>query len=64
VLILVDAQDKEQRIEHDSLKERFDSPLSPMPTVAVDVVTEQEYYHLVSFLLSQQQEVPDAGTSR
>ena len=25
----------------------------------IDVVTEQEYYHLVKFLLSQQQDVPD-----
>ena len=63
VLILVDAEGKEQRIEHGTIEERFDSPLSPMPTVALDVVTEREYYDLISFLLSQQQEVPAAATS-
>ena len=64
VLILVDANGEELRIPLDTIEERMISPLSPMPTVAIDVVSEEEFYHLVEHLLSQQQDVTPQTTSK
>ncbi len=52
VLILVDADGKEQRIPHDQIDDRFTSPLSPMPNVAEKTLAEPDFPHLLKFLLS------------
>ena len=62
VLILVDANGEELRIPLDTIEERVVSPLSPMPTVAIDVVSEKDFLHLMTYLLAQQQDVESATT--
>jgi putative heme-binding domain-containing protein len=66
VLILADSEGKEQRIEHDRIDERFVSPLSPMPSVATQLITEPEFYHVMAFLLEETggQESEVTGSSR
>ena len=56
VLILADSEGKERRIEHGHIDERFVSPLSPMPKVATETVSEVDFYHVVKYLLDQKQE--------
>jgi hypothetical protein len=51
VLILVDSQGHELRISHDTIEERFTSPLSPMTSAAEKTITEEDFSHLVCFLL-------------
>jgi putative heme-binding domain-containing protein len=58
VIILVDSTGKEQRISSDDIEpdSRKISPLSPMPANLRDAVSEEEFYHLLGFLLEQQPE--------
>ncbi len=53
VLLLVDTQGKELRISHDTIEERFSSPLSPMPPAAEKTMTEEELSHVIRFLLDR-----------
>jgi putative heme-binding domain-containing protein len=55
VLVLADAQGKEQRVPLAEISERGVSPLSPMPANAIELVKEAEFYHLLGYLLSQRQ---------
>lgn len=64
ILILVDANGEELRIPLNTIEERVISPLSPMPTVAIDVVSEEEFYHVMEYLLAQQQHVESPATSK
>ena len=51
VLVLADAQGKEQRVPSSEIAERSISPLSPMPANLLDVLMEVDFYHLVAYLL-------------
>ena len=51
VLILVDADGNELRIEHDEIDERFTSPLSPMPNAIEKALTADDFNHVLRFLL-------------
>jgi putative heme-binding domain-containing protein len=57
VLVLADAQGKEQRVPLAEIDDRAVSPLSPMPANVADLVSEGDFYHLLEFLLSQRQKV-------
>jgi putative heme-binding domain-containing protein len=53
VLILADSQGKEVRIPEETVEERVVSQTSPMPANFTDQMTEQEFYHLMAYLLAQ-----------
>jgi putative heme-binding domain-containing protein len=53
VLVLADAQGKEVRVPKNTVEERSTSQLSPMPANLVDQIAEQDFYHLLAFLLEQ-----------
>jgi putative heme-binding domain-containing protein len=55
VLVLADAQGKELRVPLNDIEERAVSPLSPMPANVAELVPESDFYHLLTFLLSQRQ---------
>lgn len=55
VLILADAQGKEQRVSLSDIEDRQVTPLSPMPANVADLVPEAEFYHLLAYLLEQRQ---------
>jgi putative heme-binding domain-containing protein len=52
-VVLVDAQGKETQIAKSNVAERRVLPLSPMPANVADQLTEQEFYNLMGYLLSQ-----------
>jgi putative heme-binding domain-containing protein len=52
VIVLADNQGKEIRIASDKVLERTVSPLSPMPANVAEQVGEQDFYHLLAFLLT------------
>jgi putative heme-binding domain-containing protein len=52
VLVLADNQGKEVRVPTDSIEERKVSPLSPMPANVAEQLSEQDFYHLLAFLLA------------
>jgi putative heme-binding domain-containing protein len=54
ILVVADAQGKEQRIAKDTVEERSVTPLSPMPANIADQLTEAEFYDLIAYLLAQQ----------
>jgi putative heme-binding domain-containing protein len=56
VVVLVDNTGKEQRISSDEIEPdtRKVAPLSPMPANVRDAVSEQDFYHLLGYLLDQQ----------
>ncbi len=58
IVVLVDQAGKEQRIAKTAIAARRVSTLSPMPSNFGDLLTKQQLYQLMSFLLSQRQ----AGT--
>jgi putative heme-binding domain-containing protein len=58
VLLMADAQGKEQRIPKDSVDERAMAPLSPMPANMVDQIDEPDFYRLLAYLLAQRENVP------
>ena len=51
VLLLVDSEGKELRIPHDEIDERYTSSLSPMPAALEKALTDEEFNHLMRFLL-------------
>jgi putative heme-binding domain-containing protein len=53
VIVLADNQGKEIRVATEDVEERTVSPLSPMPSNVAEQVGEQEFYHLLAFLLAQ-----------
>ncbi|HJT77364.1 MAG TPA: PVC-type heme-binding CxxCH protein, partial [Gemmataceae bacterium] len=59
VLVLADAQGKEVRVPKDEVEERAVSQVSPMPANLGDAVPEADFYHLLAYLLKQQQAPPD-----
>ncbi len=61
VLVLADNQGKEVRIALDAIDERSVSGLSPMPANVVDLVSEPDFYQLISYLLSKR--VASAGSA-
>jgi putative heme-binding domain-containing protein len=53
VIVLADAQGKEQRIAKADVAEREVSPLSPMPANWSDQIPEKEFFDLIAYLLDQ-----------
>jgi putative heme-binding domain-containing protein len=53
VLILADAQGKEQRAPKESIEQRKVSPLSPMPADFAEKIPEGEFADLMAYLLSR-----------
>jgi len=53
VLILADAEGKEVRVPMDEIDERETSPLSPMPANVAELVSPDDFNHLLAFLLEQ-----------
>jgi putative heme-binding domain-containing protein len=65
VLLLVDSEGEELRIRHDQIDQRHTSPLSPMPKALEKAMTDDEFDHLMGFLLSAVEPLkpePDAPT--
>jgi putative heme-binding domain-containing protein len=60
VLVLVDAQGKEQRIPRDAVESRIVSQLSPMPANFGEQMSEPELYNLLAFLLRQRAPAAEA----
>ncbi|MFN0051918.1 MAG: PVC-type heme-binding CxxCH protein [Planctomycetales bacterium] len=53
VAVLVDLQGKDQRISAAEVEESQLSPISPMPTNFAEAIPEEDFYHLLSYLLRQ-----------
>jgi putative heme-binding domain-containing protein len=53
ILVLVDSKGKEQRIPSDKVEQRTQSKLSPMPANVSDLLSPQELYDLLAYLLKQ-----------
>ena len=53
VIVLADAQGKEQRVPKASVAERGVSQLSPMPSNFAEQISEPELYQLLGYLLAQ-----------
>jgi putative heme-binding domain-containing protein len=53
VLVMADNQGKEVRVPKKSVEERVVSSLSPMPANLMDQIPEEDFYHLLAFLLAQ-----------
>jgi putative heme-binding domain-containing protein len=53
VLVLADAQGKEQRVPKASVEERSVAPISPMPANFAEQIPEADFYSLLGYLLSQ-----------
>jgi putative heme-binding domain-containing protein len=53
VIVLADAQGKEQRIPKETVEERVVSQLSPMPADFTEKLSEPELYDLLAYLLEQ-----------
>jgi putative heme-binding domain-containing protein len=64
VLVLADAQGKEVRVPKDEVEERAVSQVSPMPANFGDALPEPDFYHLLAYLLKQQQGPPDKPGAR
>ena len=63
VLILADAQGKEQRVPSSEVEERKVQPISPMPANFVDQIGERDFELLLDYLLSRTEKAPaDAKT--
>lgn len=59
VLVMADAEGKEIRVPLDEIDEREVSLLSPMPGNVPDIVAEDDFYHLIGYLLSQRQQAAE-----
>jgi putative heme-binding domain-containing protein len=53
ILVLVDSQGKEVRINKKDIEEKIVSQLSPMPANLVEQIPEADFYNLLAFLLLQ-----------
>jgi hypothetical protein len=56
ILVLADNAGKEIRLPLADIDERAESMLSPMPSNVAELLTEEEFQHLISYLLTQKQE--------
>ena len=61
ILVLADNQGKEVRVPLDEIDERQVNGLSPMPANVADIVTEEDFGHLLAFLLSQRNKPAEEG---
>ncbi len=65
VVVLANAEGQEIRVPSSEIDERTVSALSPMPANVADRLTEEEFYHLLGYLLQQRQPaVPATGGGR
>jgi putative heme-binding domain-containing protein len=53
IVVLADVQGKEVRVPKDAIEQRVESQLSLMPSNVPDLVNEEEFVHLIGYLLSQ-----------
>jgi putative heme-binding domain-containing protein len=53
IIVLADAQGKEIRIAKGEIEQQKISPLSPMPANLIDQIPEEEFFHLIAYLLEQ-----------
>jgi putative heme-binding domain-containing protein len=53
VLVIADSQGKEVRVPAGDIEERKVTAASPMPANFSDQISEQDFYHLIAYLLSQ-----------
>lgn len=53
VLVLADGQGKEMRVPANDVETRLVSQLSPMPANLSEQIPEEDFYHLLRYLLSQ-----------
>lgn len=53
VIVLADATGKEQRVSKNQVAERSVTQLSPMPGNLVDQIPEEDFYHLIAFLMKK-----------
>ena len=53
VIVMADAQGKEQRVSKDQIADREISPLSPMPANWADQIAEKDFHDLMAYLLEQ-----------
>jgi putative heme-binding domain-containing protein len=53
VLVMVDGQGKEVRVAKDNVEERSTAQVSPMPGNFADQIGEEDFYHLLAYLLAQ-----------
>jgi putative heme-binding domain-containing protein len=53
VYVMADAQGKDVRVPKDDVDERRTSLLSPMPANLAEAIKEEEFHHLMAFLLEQ-----------
>ena len=58
VIVMADQQGKEVRLSNRDVEERVTSPLSPMPANLLEQIPEQDFYHLMAFLLAQKAKEP------
>ena len=54
-LVLADSQGKEIQVAKSEIDEQRLSNVSPMPANVADLLTEEEFYHLIAFLLAQKE---------
>jgi putative heme-binding domain-containing protein len=64
VVVLADVQGKEIRVLKPKIADRRVLTLSPMPANVADLLSEAEFYNLMSFLLSQQTQKSGAADQR
>ena len=53
VFVMADDKGKEVRIPGDTVQERLTAQLSPMPANLVEQIPEEDFYHLLGYLLEQ-----------
>jgi putative heme-binding domain-containing protein len=53
VLVMADSAGKEVRVPAADVQERLLSPLSPMPGNFAELIPEDDFYHLLAYLLAQ-----------
>ena len=53
VFVMADDKGKEVRVPGDNVQERLTAQLSPMPANLVEQIPEEDFYHLLGYLLEQ-----------
>jgi hypothetical protein len=53
VLVIADAQGKEVRVEKSKVEESRAGQVSPMPANLIDLIGEDDFQHLLAYLLRQ-----------
>jgi putative heme-binding domain-containing protein len=65
VLIVADAQGKENRVPKSSVDERSISPMSPMPANLTEQIATDDFNRLMAFLLSRREPTnPPPGSAK